>query len=147
MFEGSEHVGEKAHIKYVQSAGGTDINGTTDFDRTNYFETVPSNQLELALWLESDRMGFLMEGLNRTLLTNQRDSCSVSMTTPWPAKAASPCTSTGSTRAPCTSSRRSWRPRTEPSTTGSTTSRCEGLNASTVCTLPAGVRRSAEKPL
>jgi len=73
MFEGSEHVGEKAHIKDVQAAGGTDINGTTDFDRTNYFETVPSNQLELALWLESDRMGFLMEGLNRTLLANQRD--------------------------------------------------------------------------
>jgi zinc protease len=73
MFEGSEHVGEKAHIKYVESAGATDVNGTTDFDRTNYFETMPSNQLELALWLESDRMGFLMEGLNRTLLTNQRD--------------------------------------------------------------------------
>ena len=73
MFEGSEHVGEKAHIKYVQSAGATDVNGTTDFDRTNYFETMPSNQLELALWLESDRMGFLMEGLNRELLSNQRD--------------------------------------------------------------------------
>ncbi len=73
MFEGSEHVGEKAHIKYVQSAGGTDINGTTDFDRTNYFETVPSNRLEMALWLESDRMGFLMEGLNRERLGNQRD--------------------------------------------------------------------------
>jgi len=73
MFEGSEHVGEKAHIKYVQGAGATDVNGTTDFDRTNYFETMPSNQLELALWLESDRMGFLMEGLNRTLLANQRD--------------------------------------------------------------------------
>src|ERR1700728_3965480 len=73
MFEGSEHVGEKAHIKFVQSAGATDVNGTTSFDRTNYFETMPSNQLELALWLESDRMGFLMEGLNRTLLTNQRD--------------------------------------------------------------------------
>ncbi len=73
MFEGSEHVGEKAHIKDVQAVGGTDINGTTSFDRTNYFETMPSNQLELALWLESDRMGFLMEGLNRTLLTNQRD--------------------------------------------------------------------------
>ncbi len=41
MFEGSEHVGEKAHIKYVQSAGATDVNGTTDYDRTNYFETVP----------------------------------------------------------------------------------------------------------
>jgi zinc protease len=73
MFEGSEHVGEKAHIKYVSSAGATDVNGTTDFDRTNYFETMPSNQLELALWLESDRMGFLMEGLDRTKLTNQRD--------------------------------------------------------------------------
>jgi zinc protease len=73
MFEGSEHVGEKAHIRIVQAAGGTSINGTTDFDRTNYFETMPANQLELALWLESDRMGFLMEGLNRELLTNQRD--------------------------------------------------------------------------
>jgi len=73
MFEGSEHVGEKAHIKYVQSAGATDVNGTTSFDRTNYFETMPSNQLELALWLESDRMGFLMEGLDREKLTNQRD--------------------------------------------------------------------------
>jgi zinc protease len=73
MFEGSEHVGEKAHIKFVQGAGATDVNGTTDFDRTNYFETMPANQLELALWLESDRMGFLMEGLNRELLTNQRD--------------------------------------------------------------------------
>lgn len=73
MFEGSEHVGEKAHIKHVQSAGATDVNGTTSFDRTNYFETMPSNQLELALWLESDRMGFLMEGLDREKLTNQRD--------------------------------------------------------------------------
>jgi len=73
MFEGSEHVGEKAHIKYVQGAGATDVNGTTDFDRTNYFETLPSNQLELGMWLESDRMGFLLEGLDRTKLANQRD--------------------------------------------------------------------------
>jgi zinc protease len=73
MFEGSEHVGEKAHIKYVEGAGATDINGTTDYDRTNYFETLPSNQLELALWLESDRMGFLLETLDRAKLTNQRD--------------------------------------------------------------------------
>jgi zinc protease len=73
MFEGSEHVGEKSHIKDVQAAGATDVNGTTSFDRTNYFETMPSNQLELALWLESDRMGFLIEGLNRELLTNQKD--------------------------------------------------------------------------
>ena len=73
MFEGSEHVGEKAHIKFVQGAGATDVNGTTSFDRTNYFETLPANQLELGLWLESDRMGFLMEGLDRVKLTNQRD--------------------------------------------------------------------------
>ncbi len=73
MFEGSEHVGEKAHIKYVEGAGATDVNGTTNFDRTNYFETLPANQLELGLWLESDRMGFLMEGLDRVKLTNQRD--------------------------------------------------------------------------
>src|SRR3984957_2282040 len=73
MFEGSEHVGEKAHIKYVQGAGATDVNGTTDFDRTNYFETLPSNQLELGLWLESDRMGFLLETLDRAKLANQRD--------------------------------------------------------------------------
>ena len=73
MFEGSEHVGEKAHFKYLEGAGATDINGTTSYDRTNYFETVPSNQLDLALWLESDRMGFLLETLDRAKLTNQRD--------------------------------------------------------------------------
>jgi len=73
MFEGSEHVGEKAHFKYLEGAGATDINGTTDYDRTNYFETVPSNELDLALWLESDRMGFLLETLDRAKLTNQRD--------------------------------------------------------------------------
>ena len=73
MFEGSEHVGEKAHIRYLEGAGATGINGTTDFDRTNYFETLPSNQLQLGLWLESDRMGFLLETLDRQKLTNQRD--------------------------------------------------------------------------
>jgi zinc protease len=73
MFEGSEHVGEKAHFKYLEGAGATNINGTTSYDRTNYFETVPSNQLDLALWLESDRMGFLLETLDRAKLTNQRD--------------------------------------------------------------------------
>src|ERR1700760_1276436 len=73
MFEGSKHVGEKAHFKYLESAGATDINGTTEWDRTNYFETVPANQLELALWLESDRMGFLLDTLDRAKLTNQRD--------------------------------------------------------------------------
>src|SRR3984885_3443742 len=73
MFEGSKHVGEKAHIKYLEAAGATDINGTTSFDRTNYFETVPANQLETALWLESDRMGFLLDTLDRAKLVNQRD--------------------------------------------------------------------------
>jgi zinc protease len=73
MFEGSKHVGEKSHFKYLEAAGATDINGTTSFDRTNYFETVPANELELALWLESDRMGFLLDTLDRAKLTNQRD--------------------------------------------------------------------------
>ncbi len=73
MFEGSKYVGEKAHFLLLESAGASDINGTTDFDRTNYFETLPSNQLELALWLESDRMGFLLDRLDDRKLENQRD--------------------------------------------------------------------------
>jgi zinc protease len=73
MFEGSRYVGEKAHFLYLESAGASTINGTTDFDRTNYYETLPSNQLELALWLESDRMGFLLDKLDGRKLENQRD--------------------------------------------------------------------------
>jgi zinc protease len=73
MFEGSKHVGPKAHFRYLEAAGASDINGTTDFDRTNYFETLPSNQLELALWLESDRMGYLLTTLDGEKLANQRD--------------------------------------------------------------------------
>ena len=73
MFQGSKNVGEKAHFKYLEAAGASDINGTTDFDRTNYYETLPSNQLDLALWLESDRMGFLLETLDGPKLANQRD--------------------------------------------------------------------------
>src|SRR5215468_12446222 len=73
MFEGSQHVGSKAHIAYLEGAGATDINGTTNFDRTNYYETIPSNQLELALWLESDRMGYLLGTLAIEKLANQRD--------------------------------------------------------------------------
>jgi zinc protease len=73
MFEGSRYVGEKAHFLYLESAGASTINGTTDFDRTNYYETLPSNQLELALWLESDRMGFLLDNLDSRKLENQRD--------------------------------------------------------------------------
>ncbi len=73
MFEGSQHVGAKAHFSYLEGAGATEINGTTDFDRTNYYETVPSNQLDLALWLESDRMGYLLGKLDIQNLANQRD--------------------------------------------------------------------------
>ena len=73
MFEGSKHVPGNTHFRHLEAAGATDINGTTDFDRTNYFETLPSNQLELALWLESDRMGYLPDVLDQASLTNQQD--------------------------------------------------------------------------
>ncbi|HYO99421.1 MAG TPA: pitrilysin family protein [Pyrinomonadaceae bacterium] len=73
MFQGSKHVSDDVHFKLLEGAGASDINGTTDFDRTNYFETLPSNQLELALWLESDRMGFLLDTLDAAKLANQRD--------------------------------------------------------------------------
>ena len=55
MFQGSENIGKTEHFQYVMKAGGT-MNGTTSEDRTNYYETLPANQLPLALWLESDRM-------------------------------------------------------------------------------------------
>lgn len=71
LFQGSEHVPKGEHFRLIQNAGGT-LNGSTWFDRTNYFETVPSNQLELALWLESDRMGFFEEAITRAKLDNQR---------------------------------------------------------------------------
>ncbi|HYG80499.1 MAG TPA: insulinase family protein, partial [Pyrinomonadaceae bacterium] len=73
MFQGSKHVGDDQHFKLLEAAGASDINGTTGFDRTNYFQTLPSNQLELALWLESDRMGFLLDTLDESRLANQRD--------------------------------------------------------------------------
>ncbi len=73
MFEGSKNVGAKAHFKHLEAAGASLINGTTDFDRTNYFETLPSNELALALWLESDRMGYLLDTLDSEKLANQRD--------------------------------------------------------------------------
>ncbi|MBS1815403.1 MAG: insulinase family protein [Acidobacteria bacterium] len=73
MFEGSGHVGPRAHFKYLEAAGASGVNGSTNFDRTNYYETLPSNELALGLWLESDRMGFLLDTLDRTKLANQRD--------------------------------------------------------------------------
>ena len=73
MFQGSKNVPEDGHLQLLEGAGATDLNGSTSFDRTNYYETLPSNQLELALWLESDRMGFLLEKLDAAKLANQRD--------------------------------------------------------------------------
>ncbi len=70
MFQGSENVQKEMHFRYIQEAGGI-LNGSTSFDRTNYYEKVPSNFLELALWLESDRMGFLLPALTQEKLTNQ----------------------------------------------------------------------------
>ncbi len=72
MFQGSAHVAKAEHIALVQAAGGT-MNGSTWFDRTNYYETVPSHQLELALWLEADRMATLLDALNQDNLDNQRE--------------------------------------------------------------------------
>lgn len=72
MFQGSKNVPKELHFKYIEEAGGN-LNGSTSFDRTNYYETLPSNSLELALWLESDRMGFLLESLTQEKLDNQKD--------------------------------------------------------------------------
>ncbi|HEY8132382.1 MAG TPA: pitrilysin family protein, partial [Thermoanaerobaculia bacterium] len=72
LFSGSEHVGNNEHFRYVQSVGGV-LNGTTFFDRTNYFETLPSNYLALGLWLESDRMGFFLPALTQDKLDIQRE--------------------------------------------------------------------------
>jgi zinc protease len=69
MFQGSKNVVKAEHFKYVQHAGGI-VNGSTTQDRTNYFESLPSNQLDLALWLESDRMAFL--NVNQENFDNQR---------------------------------------------------------------------------
>lgn len=71
MFQGSDHVADDEHFKLVTEAGGT-LNGTTNADRTNYFETVPSNQLERALWLEADRMGFLLDAVTQKKFEIQR---------------------------------------------------------------------------
>jgi predicted Zn-dependent peptidase len=76
MFKGSRNVADGQHWALLEKAGGragADINGTTAWDRTNYFEQVPSNQLELALWLEADRMGTLLETLTPAKLDNQRE--------------------------------------------------------------------------
>lgn len=73
MFQGSEHVADEEHFKIISNAGGT-LNGTTNTDRTNYFETVPANQLETVLWLEADRMGFLLDAVTQEKFEVQRET-------------------------------------------------------------------------
>lgn len=71
VFQGSKHVGDDRHFEILKKIGAAGVNGTTNSDRTNYFEVVPSNQLETALWLESDRMGYLLDKLTQQSLDNQ----------------------------------------------------------------------------
>jgi predicted Zn-dependent peptidase len=73
MFQGSKHVPEDTYFRFLEQAGATSINGTTNTDRTNYFETVPANQLELALWLESDRMAYLLSHADEKTFQSQRE--------------------------------------------------------------------------
>lgn len=72
MFQGSQNVGSDMHFRLLQSIGAS-VNGSTSFNRTNYYETVPSHYLELALWLEADRMGFLLPAMTQKKLNNQRE--------------------------------------------------------------------------
>ena len=71
MFQGSKNVGDEQHFKIVSESGGT-LNGTTNEDRTNYYQTVPKNQLEKVLWLEADRMGFLLDSVTQQKFEIQR---------------------------------------------------------------------------
>ena len=73
QFQGSDHVADEQHFKTITAAGGT-LNGSTNLDRTNYFETVPSNQLEKMLWLESDRMGFFLDAVTQQKFEVQRST-------------------------------------------------------------------------
>ena len=73
VFQGSKHVGDDKHFEVLKKIGAATVNGTTNPDRTNYYEVVPSNALETALWLESDRMGYLLEKLTPQSLANQID--------------------------------------------------------------------------
>ncbi len=71
MFQGSDNVADEEHFKIVQTAGGN-MNGTTNHDRTNYFQSVPKNYMETALWLEADRMGFLLDAVTQKKFETQR---------------------------------------------------------------------------
>lgn len=72
LFQGSQNVGTNDHFALIQQVGGV-ANGSTSYDRTNYYETLPSHCLELGLWLESDRMGFLLPALDEEKLQKQKD--------------------------------------------------------------------------
>ena len=72
MFQGSRNVASGEHFSLLMAQGGR-LNATTWFDRTNYFENVPTGALDLALWLEADRHGHLLDAVNQTNLDNQRD--------------------------------------------------------------------------
>src|SRR5688572_22289023 len=72
MFQGAKHIGEDVHFPILRAIGVTNVNGTTNTERTNYYEEIPSNQLEVALWLESDRMGYMLPVLTEKSLENQR---------------------------------------------------------------------------
>lgn len=71
MFQGSKNVADEQHFKIITESGGN-LNGTTNTDRTNYYQTVPKNQLEKVLWLESDRMGFLLDAVTEPKFEIQR---------------------------------------------------------------------------
>ena len=73
MFQGSENVADEEHFKIISDAGGT-LNGSTNRDRTNYYQTVPSNQLEVVLWLEADRMGFFLDAVTQKKFEIQRET-------------------------------------------------------------------------
>ncbi|MEO5990221.1 MAG: pitrilysin family protein [Ferruginibacter sp.] len=73
MFQGSDNVADEQHFKLITESGGT-LNGSTNRDRTNYYETVPNNQLEKMLWLESDRMGFLLDAVTQKKFEIQRET-------------------------------------------------------------------------
>ncbi len=73
LFQGSENVADEEHFRIVSESGGT-VNGTTNSDRTNYFETVPSNQLEKVLWLEADRMGYFLDAVTQEKFEVQRET-------------------------------------------------------------------------
>jgi len=73
MYQASGHIPEDQILKILEGAGASFINGSTAFDRTNYLEDLPSNQLETALWVESDRMGFLLDRLDSASLAIQQD--------------------------------------------------------------------------